>query len=36
MTIKIDNNLPLEIVVVNKIEYTRKEILNKILESGIL
>jgi histone acetyltransferase (RNA polymerase elongator complex component) len=36
MTIKIDNNLPLEKVVVNKIEYTRKEILNKILESGIL
>lgn len=36
MTIKIDNNFPLEKVVVNKIEYTRKEILNKILESGIL
>jgi len=36
MTIKSDNNLSLQKVVVNKIEYTREEILNKILESGIL
>lgn len=36
MTIKNDNSLSLEKVVVNRIEYTRKEILNKILESGIL
>ncbi len=36
MTVKIDNNLSLEKVVVNKVQYTRKEILNKILESGIL
>ncbi len=36
MNLKIDNNLPLEKVVVNEVEYTRKEILNKILESGIL
>ncbi|MCS5421778.1 MULTISPECIES: elongator complex protein 3 [Psychrilyobacter] len=36
MTIKGDNSLSLEKVVVNRIEYTRKEILNKILESGIL
>ncbi|MEI6856529.1 radical SAM protein [Psychrilyobacter sp.] len=36
MNIKNDNNLSLEKVVINKVEYTRKEILNKILESGIL
>jgi len=36
MVIKRDNSLSLEKVVVNRIEYTRKEILNKILESGIL
>ena len=36
MTINIDNTLPLEKIIVNRIEYTRKEILNKILESGIL
>jgi histone acetyltransferase (RNA polymerase elongator complex component) len=36
MNLKIDNNLPLEKVVINEVEYTRKEILNKILESGIL
>ena len=36
MDLKIDNSLSLEKVVVNEVEYTRKEILNKILESGIL
>ena len=36
MIIKIDNNLPLEKIIVEKIEYTRKEILNKVLESGLL
>ncbi|MCK5780745.1 MAG: radical SAM protein [Psychrilyobacter sp.] len=35
LTIKIDNTMDLNIVEVNKIKYTRKEILNKILESGI-
>ena len=35
MNLKIDNSLSLEKVVVNEVEYTRKEILNKILESDI-
>jgi len=36
MTIKNNNSFSLEKIVVNNVEYTRKEILNQILESGIL
>jgi histone acetyltransferase (RNA polymerase elongator complex component) len=36
MTIEINNELSLEKLLVNNVEYTRKEILNKVLESGIL
>jgi len=36
MSIKKDNDLSLEKIIINKIEYTRKEILTKILECDIL
>jgi histone acetyltransferase (RNA polymerase elongator complex component) len=36
MNIKIDNTLPLEKILVNNVEYTRRDILNKFFESGIL
>ncbi len=36
LKVKIDNNLPLDTIIVNNIEYTRKNILNKVLESDIL
>jgi histone acetyltransferase (RNA polymerase elongator complex component) len=36
MNIKIDNNLSLEKILVNNVEYTRTDILNKVLECGIL
>jgi histone acetyltransferase (RNA polymerase elongator complex component) len=35
MEISINNKLTLDKIQVNEVEYTRKEILNKILESGI-